>query len=106
MRFPNLLFEICQPIKPFFFFQGYINGLATAPDKLKSFINGANSKINKMENQLKSTETNLYRVHDEMAFEDILMTNNLNEAHACAYNYQAVLIDNLTNTVIKDYSCY
>lgn len=58
-----------------------------------------------MENLVNNQEIALYRVHDEMAFEDILETSDLQEAKSVAYNHQCVLIDNLTGRVLYDYSC-
>lgn len=58
-----------------------------------------------MENQKEETENKLYRVFDEMAMDIILLTNDLKEANGAAYNHQCVLIDNITGSVIKDYSC-
>lgn len=46
-----------------------------------------------------------YRVFDEMGFGVIFTTDNLQEAQDCAYNHQCLLIDNLTDKVIYDYSC-
>lgn len=47
----------------------------------------------------------LYRVFDEMAFENILFTDDADLAISTAYVYQSILFDNQTNKVIKDYSC-
>ncbi|MET3114847.1 hypothetical protein AAKU52_002587 [Pedobacter sp. CG_S7] len=58
-----------------------------------------------MENQEKATETFQYRVYDEMGCEHLLFTNDLKEAQDKAYNHQCILLDNLTNKVLKDYSC-
>jgi hypothetical protein len=68
-------------------------------------MNGANQKMNIMENQKLNSETVLYRVYDEMACEVVLYTDDLQEARNQAYNYQSVLIDNQTDKVIHDYSC-
>ena len=46
-----------------------------------------------------------YRVFDEMGFEVLLYTDDLKEAQDEAYNHQCVLINNLTDQVIHDYSC-
>jgi len=59
-----------------------------------------------MENLAQKNEKALYRVHDEMAMEDLLETNDLREARDVAYNHQCILIDNINNKVIHDYSCY
>lgn len=58
-----------------------------------------------MENQENTSQLPLYTVFDEMAFEVLLLTDDIQEAHEKAYNHQCVLIDNHTNKVIKDYSC-
>ncbi|MET4545676.1 hypothetical protein ABIE26_002994 [Pedobacter africanus] len=58
-----------------------------------------------IESQENNARLPLYRVYDEMACEDLLFTNDLQEAKAKAYNHQCILIDNHANNVIKDYSC-
>lgn len=58
-----------------------------------------------MENQKEVTVKELYRIYDEMGCADIKLTSNLQEAHNVAYNHQCILIDNIKNVVIKDYSC-
>jgi|GEM_PF-1462072 len=58
-----------------------------------------------MENQQKNNENPAHRVYDEMGCEDLLLTDNLNEARSVAYNHQCILFDNLTGKVIFDYSC-
>jgi len=84
--------------------KGIYNGQEAALDKHRYFIKAAKKKI--MENTAPNNEIALYRVHDEMAFEDIMETSDLQEARNAAYNYQCILIDNLTGRVIHDYSCY
>ena len=59
-----------------------------------------------MENQSNLLEEALYRVYDEMGCEDLLYTNDLKTAKDTAYNYQCILFDNKTNSVLHDYSCY
>jgi len=58
-----------------------------------------------MENLTIKEKQAKYRVYDEMACENVLFTDNLQEARNCAYNYQSVLIDNETGCVLADYSC-
>lgn len=55
--------------------------------------------------ELKCNGEALYRVYDEMACDNVLFTDNFEYAKDEAYNYQAVLFDNLTGKVICDYSC-